>query len=315
MKPIKFYGVYKDYLWGGNKMRHKYSINTDVSPIAESWVLSVHPDGMSVIKGGEKDGLSLADYIKADPSVLGSHRKNDELPVLIKFIDAADNLSVQVHPNDEQARLLENQNGKTEMWYVIEADDDAKITCGVKKKITKDELSRAIKDNTVENLLNTVSSKKGDVFFVEAGTIHAIGKGNLIAEIQQNSNVTYRLYDYDRRDKNGNPRELHIEKGVAASNTDLTQNKEVPTLPDGTRLVASCEYFCVREVPLDQKEYAFNAEETSFHALLQTDGQSTIATKDEEITLSAGECLFIPANSGEYNLKGNGTILIATNPM
>ena len=313
MKPIKFYGVYKDYLWGGNKMRRKYSINTDISPIAESWVLSVHPDGMSVIKGDENDGLSLAQYIKNDPTVLGTNRKSDELPVLIKFIDAADNLSVQVHPNDAQAREWENQNGKTEMWYVIQADEDAKITCGVKKEITKDELSRAIKDNTVENLLNTVSSKEGDVFFVEAGTIHAIGKGNLIAEIQQNSNVTYRLYDYDRRDKNGNPRELHIEKGVAASNTALTQNKEVPTLPDGTRLIASCQYFCVKEVPLN-KEYAFCANEKSYHALLQTDGESTVTTKMTKTPLNAGECLFIPAGVGEYSISGTGTVLVTSNP-
>ena len=312
MKPIKFYGVYKDYLWGGNKMREKYSIETEISPIAESWVLSVHPDGMSVIKGGEKDGLSLADYIKENPAVLGSLRKSDELPVLIKFIDAADNLSVQVHPNDEQARLWENQNGKTEMWYVIEADEGAKITCGVKEKITKEELSSAIKNNTVEALLNTVPSKKGDVFFVEAGTVHAIGKGNLIAEIQQNSNVTYRLYDYDRRDKNGNTRELHIEKGVAASNTDLTESREVPTCADGTRLIAACEYFCVKEVPLTA-EYTFLADQKSYHALLQTHGESLVSTKSEDITLKAGECLFIPAGMGEYSLKGSGTVLLTSN--
>ncbi len=314
MKPIKLCGVYKDYLWGGNKMRDKYSINTDISPIAENWVLSVHPDGMSIIKEGENKGLSLAEYIKNDPSVLGSERKSDELPVLIKFIDAADNLSVQVHPNDEQARAWENQNGKTEMWYVIQADQGAKITCGVKQKTTKEELSQAIKDNTVEELLNAVPSKKGDVFFVEAGTIHAIGKGNLIAEIQQNSNVTYRLYDYDRRDKNGNPRELHIEKGVAASNTDLIQERQIPTCSDGTRLIADCEYFCVKEAVLDKGAYAFCADENSYHALLQTDGESVITTKDEDITLNAGECLFIPAGFGEYRVSGTGTLLLTCNP-
>lgn len=314
MNPIKLCGVYKDYLWGGNKMRQKYSIKTDISPIAESWVLSVHPDGMSVIKGGENDGLTLAQYIKNNPEVLGSERKSDELPILIKFIDAADNLSVQVHPNDEQAHLMENQNGKTEMWYVIEADEGAKITCGVRQKITKEELSSAIKNNTVEALLNTVSSKKGDVFFVEAGTIHAIGKGNLIAEIQQNSNVTYRLYDYDRRDKNGNPRELHIEKGVAVSNTDLTEERQIPACPDGTRLIASCQYFCVKEAPLDNKAYTFCADEKSYHALLQTDGESTVKTEKEDITLNAGECLFLPAGVGEYTVKGTGTLLLTCNP-
>ena len=144
---------------------------------------------------------------------------------LIKFIDAADNLSVQVHPDNEQAKAWENQNGKTEMWYVIEADENAKITYGVKENITSEKLSDAIKNNTVGNLLNTVPSKKGDVFFVEAGTIHAIGARNLIAEIQQNSNVTYRLYDYDRRGKDGKPRELHIEKGVKCSKTEIISSR------------------------------------------------------------------------------------------
>ena len=147
--------------------------------------------------------MTLCDYIKTHKGCLGTDSPSEELPVLIKLIDACDKLSVQVHPNDDQAKAWENQNGKTEMWYVVDADKDAKITYGVKKEITRDELKKSIENNTVEELLNTVYSKKGDVFFVEAGTIHAIGKGNLIAEIQQNSNVTYRLYDYARVRKDG----------------------------------------------------------------------------------------------------------------
>ncbi len=206
MKPLKLTAVYKDYIWGGEKLRTVYGKKTDISPIAESWELSCHKDGYSVICGGEYDGKTLDEYIKENPYVLGTSVKGNELPILIKLIDAADNLSVQVHPNDEQAMAWEGQNGKTEMWYVVHAEEDARITYGVCKDTTKKELADAIKEKRVEELLNSVPSKKGDVFFVEAGTIHAIGKGNLIAEIQQNSNVTYRLYDYGRVGKDGKER-------------------------------------------------------------------------------------------------------------
>ena len=220
MKPIRLDGVYKNYIWGGTKLNLRFNKNSEFEKTAESWELSVHPDGPSIISNGKNKGMMLSEYISKNPSVLGTSRKTDELPILIKLIDAEDKLSIQVHPNNEQAKEWENQNGKTEMWYVLDADEDAKIVYGVKESISKEELKEAILSNTVEELLDSTPSKKGDVFFVDAGTIHAIGKGNVIAEIQQNSNVTYRLYDYDRRDKEGNPRELHIEKGVAASNTN-----------------------------------------------------------------------------------------------
>ena len=314
MKPIKFKGVYKDYICGGNKMRSKYNVKTDIDVVAESWVLSCHKDGMSVISGGNYDGMALDKFIADNPSVLGTDCKWKELPILIKFIDAADNLSVQVHPDNEQAKAWENQNGKTEMWYVIEADKNAKITYGVKENITSEKLGDAIKNNTVENLLNTVPSKKGDVFFVEAGTIHAIGAGNLIAEIQQNSNVTYRLYDYDRRGKDGKPRELHIEKGVKCSKTEVISSRKIPTCSDGTRMVGSCEYFQVKELKLSGKKNELYCSEKSYQALIFPDCGGTIFFGDEEMSVSAGEAVFIPAGLGEYSVKGSGTLLIASNP-
>lgn len=314
MEPIKFKGVYKDYIWGGNSMRTKYNIKTDISPIAESWVLSCHKDGMSVISGGEYDGTELSLYIKNNPSALGTSAKDSELPILIKFIDAADNLSVQVHPDNEQAKEWENQNGKTEMWYVVDAHKDARITYGVKEDISKDELSDAIKNNTVENLLNTVPSKKGDVFFVEAGTIHAIGKGNLIAEIQQNSNVTYRLYDYDRRGKDGKPRELHIEKGVKASSTVKSTVRSIPLCSDGTRMIGSCEYFQVKELILSKSTYSLNCDERSYTVLLQTSGESVLSYGDKKINISAGEAVFLGAGFGKYNVEGSGIMLTVNNP-
>lgn len=312
MKPLKIKPVYKDYIWGGDRLRTKYGKNTEITPLAESWELSCHPDGLSIICGGEHDGKTLAEYIKENKSCLGTLCKSDELPVLIKLIDAQDNLSVQVHPDDFMAKELEGQNGKTEMWYVVESDKDAKITCGVKKDITKEMLEQAIKDNTVEEILHTVSSQKGDVFFVEAGTIHAIGKGNVIAEIQQNSNVTYRLYDYNRKNKNGEKRELHIEKGVKAANCIKTQQRKIPMCSDNTRLIGSCEWFAVKELKLNGNKEMI-ADEKSYHSILVVDGIIELKSKKYTETFNLGETIFVPASFGEYTLSGKATVLIVNN--
>ncbi len=313
MKPLRIQPKFKDYIWGGTKLNTKYNKNSGFEKTAESWELSVHPDGESTVLGGEYDGMKLCEYIKSNLAVLGTNRKSDELPILIKLIDAEDNLSVQVHPDDEMAKKLENQNGKTEMWYVVEADEDAKITFGVKEDVTKEELKSAISSNSVENILNSVSSKKGDVFFVEAGTIHAIGKGNLIAEIQQNSNVTYRLYDYDRRDKEGNPRELHVEKGVMASITKKQCERQIPSCSDGTRLIANCEYFAVKELSV-KGTAQMDCHIESYQSLICVGGSLELINNENIEILNAGETVFLPAGFGKYSLKGNGTILIAENP-
>ena len=312
MKPLKLKPAYKDYIWGGEKLRSIYGKNTDMTPLAESWELSCHKDGLSVIDGGEYDGKTLESYINEHKGCLGTYCKSNELPILIKLIDAQDNLSVQVHPNDEQAKEWENQNGKTEMWYVVQADKGAQMTCGVKKDITKEELQKAIAENTVEELLNTAPSRKGDVFFVEAGTVHAIGKGNVIAEIQQNSNVTYRLYDYGRVGKDGRPRELHIEKGVKASNCKKSEPREIPTYSDGTRLLGSCEYFAVKEIKLS-KATTLCADEKSYHAIIVVDGETELVTENYTQKIKSGETVFIPADMGEYTLSGKATILLTTN--
>ncbi|MFA7637136.1 MAG: type I phosphomannose isomerase catalytic subunit [Monoglobales bacterium] len=311
---LKFKDVYKDYIWGGNKIRTKFGGQTDLDKIAENWVLSCHDDGMSIISEGGNKGVSLKEYIEKNPDSLGSARLSNELPILVKFIDAADKLSVQVHPDDEQAKKWENQNGKTEMWYVAGADKDAKITYGVKKDITEKELSDAILNNKVEDLLNTVPSKKGDVFFVEAGTIHAIGKGNLIAEIQQNSNVTYRLYDYGRKGNDGKPRELHIEKGVKCSKLTKTDSRPTPDCSDGLTLLGSCKYFQVKKYKHTKSEKKVFVDDKSYLALVQTEGETYVKNKKTETKLAAGRALFIPAKSGECTISGKGTVLLIKNP-
>ncbi|MBQ8599907.1 MAG: ROK family protein [Clostridia bacterium] len=309
MKPLKLKAAFKDYIWGGTKLNDQYHKNSGMERTAESWELSTHPDGLSVIDGGEFNGMTLAEFIANDPSVLGTARTSDELPILVKLIDAADNLSIQVHPNNEQGRAWENQNGKTEMWYVMEAEQDAKIVYGVQKDTTGEALAEAIRSNTVMDLLESVPSQKGQVFFVDAGTIHAIGKGNLIAEIQQNSNVTYRLYDYDRRDQNGNPRELHIEKGIKAANPKKLPQRAIPNCSDGTRLLGSCAYFQVKELKVDGKSEQICYPE-SYQCLMAVEGTLFV----NGAPLNVGETLFLPADMGAYTVEGNGTLLKTANP-
>lgn len=302
--------AFKDYIWGGSRLKSQFKKQTDISPLAESWELSCHSDGLSVIEGSEK---TLAAHIKENPSVLGKNVKGGELPILVKLIDAQDNLSVQVHPNDEFARRYENQNGKTEMWYVIDALPDSKIIYGLKNVVSKEELALAIRNGRAEELLCSVHAKKGDVFFVEAGTIHAIGKGCLIAEIQQNSNVTYRLYDYNRVGKDGKPRELHIEKGVACANTSPAQSRSVLTLSACERLIGECPFFRVTEHKISGGK-KFIADECSYNALLNVDGCGIVSGCGVSISLPTGSCVFIDAASGAYDVTGECTLLHISNP-
>ena len=306
MEILKLCPVYKDYLWGGERLKTKYGKNTDMTPLAESWELSCHKDGRSLILGGEYDGRTLEDYLSEHPEALGESSCG-ELPILIKLIDAADRLSVQVHPNNAQAKEWENQNGKTEMWYVVEADKGATIVYGVKEDTTSEELTAAIRNKRVEELLDTVPSKKGDVFFVDAGTIHAIGKGNLIAEIQQNSNVTYRLYDYGRVGKDGKERELHIEKGVKAANCKKTARRSIPTCSDGSRLLGSCDYFAVKELKISGKRL-LSADARSSHALTVVSGSVSV----DGLPVALGETVFVPAGKGDYTVEGKATVLLTS---
>lgn len=198
MSILKLKPACKDYLWGGRRLVEEYGKEYDGETLAETWELSCHPDGPSVISNGKYAGKTLEEYIeKEGREILGTHcRRFREFPVLIKFIDANKDLSIQVHPDNRFALKNEGQYGKTEMWYVMDTEPGAFLYYGFKKEISREEFRRRINDNTLTEVLNSVSVKKGDTFFIEAGTIHAIGKGILLAEIQQNSNVTYRVYDY-----------------------------------------------------------------------------------------------------------------------
>ncbi len=301
LEPVKLKAACKDYIWGGNRLKTEYDKGLELDKVAESWELSAHKDGESVIVGGEFDGLFLTDYIeKNGKECVGKNAMKFEFfPILIKLIDAADNLSVQVHPSDEYALKYEGEYGKTEMWYVVDCEKGAFLYHGFNREITKEEFAKRIENNTILEVLNKVDIKKGDVFFIESGTIHAIGKGAFICEVQQNSNKTYRVYDYDRRDKNGNTRELHIEKALEVTN--LTVAKKDESLSGN--LLAKCKYFTAEKIDSDNKT-SFELSENSFRSVVVLTGSGTLTVGNTKIDINKGDSLFIPAQNGVATIDG-----------
>ena len=310
MYPIKLKPAFKDYLWGGTRLRDDFGKDCDFDKIAESWELSCHKDGNSVVADGEFAGLTLAQYIeKEGKSVLGTNcEKFENFPILIKLIDAKDNLSVQVHPNNEYAQRVEGEYGKTEMWYVVDCDEGASLLYGFKHNITKEEFRERIENNTLLEVTNSVPVKKGDVFFIEAGTLHAIGKGILIAEIQQNSNTTYRIYDYGRVGADGKPRQLHIDKAVDVTNLcpakPYPQSEPVDMGGWTKKRLAKCEYFTVDVINVDPSA-ALEADKSSFVNILVLDGGCVLSSEgNDAVELKKGDSVFIPAGLGKFELTG-----------
>lgn len=260
-RPFLLSPAAKDYIWGGTRLREEYNKHIDVTPLAETWECSTHPDGPSRVASGAFAGEKLVDVLRAHPEFIGTHPKTDGeggLPVLIKFIDAARDLSVQVHPSDEYARTHEHgQLGKTEMWYVLEAAPGASLVYGFRQDLTRPMLAASLEDDTVEQYLQKVEIHRGDVFMIESGTVHAIGAGAMIVEIQESSNLTYRMYDYHRLGKDGKPRELHIAKALDV--VDLRQKPLPEQLQraceehDGysVELLEQCKYFRTERLRLD----------------------------------------------------------------
>ncbi len=306
MAVLKIIPSMHSAIWGGRKLIEEYSKDYDGANLAESWELSVHPDGPCIIGSGEDAGMTFPAYLKKyKDTVLGTNcRAFEDFPILIKFIDARDNLSVQVHPDDAYAREHEGQYGKTEMWYVIEADENARLCYGCREKISKEDFAFHIRNNSLDDVLNWVPVKKGDVFFIEAGTVHAIGSGILLAEIQQNSNVTYRLYDYGRIGADGKPRDLHIDKGLAVANLNPPK-----TDYHFGGLIGKSSCFAVDLLKPGSETISGNASEESFVSLLVTEGSGTIRDRTESITVQKGDSLFIPANTGTYSLSGDMTVI------
>lgn len=315
MTPMKLSPVFKDYLWGGQRLKTEYHKQTDITPLAESWELSCHKDGTSVISSGANAGTTLAEYLAQHPEAVGAHGKDfTYFPILFKLIDAKDALSLQVHPNDEYALLNEGEYGKTEMWVVLEAEPDAKLVFGFQESITKQQMRDKIADNTLLDVVNFVPVHKGDVFFIQAGTLHAIGAGIVIAEIQQNSNTTYRVYDYNRVGADGKTRPLHEEKAVAVTDTSALRGKaqqhKVKLKNESCEVVelADCAYFRTDRVTLDGV-YVMEVGNESFAGIFCAQGSVVLRGGDGEVTLQKGDTAFVPAGIGACTITGKAELL------
>jgi len=317
MYPIKLNPVFKEIVWGGERLKSDYGYESDLNNIAEAWVLTARNDGDNTVKNGEYSGQSFTELIKNNPQFLGKKgEKYNEFPLLIKFIDAKSDLSIQVHPDDDYARKHENSLGKTEAWYVLDCSEDAELIYGFNKEISKEEFESSIKDNSFLNHVNKVKVKKGDIFFIEAGTLHAIGGGILLAEVQQNCNTTYRVYDYGRL-VDGKPRELHIKKALDVTNTlPPTRSAEaegnVENIEDAKiQKLCSCEFFTMTSLELNGK-YNYNCSNDSFLSVLILEGRGSITVDNTAVSVKKGDSIFIPANSGNVLLSGEFNALLST---
>lgn len=316
MYPLLLKPPVKDYIWGGSKLKTEYNFETDKDIAAEAWVLSCHKDGPDIVMNGELAGKTLPEALKiwGDKALGERAAAFPYFPLLIKLIDAKDRLSVQVHPDNEYALKNEGEFGKTEMWYVVDCEEGAQLIYGLNRYVSKEEFEQRIKDNTLPEICNYVPVHKGDVFFISAGTLHAIGAGILIAEVQQNSNTTYRVSDYGRLGADGKPRPLHIEKAL-----EVTERKK-PAVPYGAvgkeestgfgsvRKLASCEYFTASLINLDGE--ARLEEAGSFVSLVLLDGAAELKYSGGALSLKKGGSVFIPAGL-QFSVTGKAEILFS----
>ncbi len=321
-RPFLLKPAGKDYLWGGSRLRDDFSKEIDLEPLAETWECSTHPDGKSIVAEGIYAGRTLAEVLAEHPEFLGTHpRTSGELPILIKLIDAKKDLSVQVHPDDAYAQEHENGSlGKTEMWYVLDAARDAKLIYGFYHDMKKEVLEKSLENGTVEKYLQKVPVQRDDVFYVEPGIVHGIGAGTLVAEIQESSNLTYRLYDYNRVDKNGQKRPLHLKKALEVA--DL-KGSAAPRQPmrvlkyrkgSATELLCRCKYFQVERMLINTercREMAdFQTGSNYFQVLLCIGGCGVLWQEDGEvIRFFKGDCMFVPACSTPFKLHGKAQML------
>ena len=312
MAVVKLSPCFKDYIWGGTRLRDEFGKQCPFDTIAESWELACHKDGSCTVASGEYKGLTLEQYIDTKgKQIMGTSCENDKVfPVLVKLIDAKNDLSVQVHPDDEYAMRTEGEPGKTEMWYVIDCLDGAELIYGFKEKVTPQQFAGMIRDNTLLEYVNKVRVKKGDVFFIPSGTLHAIGKGILVAEIQQNSNTTYRVYDYGRVGNDGKPRELHIDKAIDVTDTKPVTMSPMPAAVEyegySCTTLADCKYFTAVKYDVQSKA-KLDIDHRSFAHLLMIDGEAKI----DELIGKKGDSFFIDASSGSVRINGRCSFILS----
>lgn len=310
-QPLHFAPYLKSVIWGGSRIAPYKGIHTDQTSIGESWEISAVPGHVSVVDRGPFEGATLTELIERfGPQLVGQRifdRYGTSFPLLIKLIDADADLSVQVHPDDALAMKRHHCAGKTEMWHIIETRPGAKIHVGLNTPLTPDEYERRVADNSIMDVIASYDSAPGDTFFLPAGRIHAIGGGNLLAEIQQTSDITYRIYDFDRRDKDGNPRELHTR--LAKDAIDYTVYPDYRTSPQGSTL-ASCPYFDVHRLELSGSPVEIPQPLDSFTIIICLEGRATITGPDGQSTpIPRGDTLLYPATARPLTASGHGVIL------
>lgn len=318
MKPLKFAPLYKSVIWGGSEIAAYKNIDSTCSNIGESWEISGLKGHESTVSEGEFSGRSINDLIREHGAdLMGARaikRFGPSFPWILKIIDAHADLSVQVHPDDDTARDLNLDCGKTEMWHIIKALPDAKIYAGFKNAITHGELLQRIADNSILQAIATYPSQPGDTFYLPAGTVHAIGAGNLILEIQQASDITYRLYDYDRKDTTGSPRTLHTAEAARVLNYSHEPRTLTPPQPHGTdTLICDSPYFRCLRIQVDGRRSLLDTPD-AFRLLFVLDGAITLTTDEtpQGQHLTCGSTILIPASASGISLQGDATIILAT---
>lgn len=310
---VKMAPVFKETIWGGNKLKENYGKKSRGKNIAESWEISAHTNGQSYIASGSYIGEKFGDYIeRMGKEILGwKNQFYEKFPLLVKFIDARDDLSIQVHPDDEYAMVNENQYGKNEMWYVVDAEADACLYCGFNRSVTKDEIKERIDNNTLIDIMKKIPVKKGQSFFIPAGTVHAIGKGILICEIQQNSDVTYRLYDYNRVDGFGNKRNLHIDEALEVLlPNEAEYTKHYKSENSDGETICNCKYFTVDYIKSNIVS-DIQIDNSSFVLLVIISGSGKILIENDTVDFNQGDSFFVPANDTTLKIVGNAEVLTA----
>jgi mannose-6-phosphate isomerase len=314
--PLKFHPILKERLWGGTKLKEVLNKPIESDITGESWEISTVPGDISVISNGSLKNTSLNSLIDTSPELLLGksvvERFGKEFPILIKFIDAKQDLSIQLHPNDALAKKRHNSFGKTEMWYVMDADAGSELIVGFNKNVTKEEYSASLEDDTLLNLLNYEPVKEGDTFFINTGKIHAIGAGVLLAEIQQTSDVTYRVFDFNRKDKEGNLRELHTEMALDAMDYEKKDDFKVSynTSLDNVGAMVDSPYFKTNFLNLTKDLNQETSSRDSFTIFMCVGGMATIETAEGKVDVQKGETVLVPALTNEIWIKTTGAKLL-----
>ena len=306
--------VYKDYIWGGEKLKKIFNKNTPYDKTAESWEISANINGICKIKNEEYCGKTLKNLFEdknLKEKIFGT-RCNElkEFPLLIKFIDAKDNLSIQVHPDDDFAKSIGMPNGKNEMWYIIKTNNEGKIIGGLNTKLSKEELKDVVENDKIKEYLNYINIEDGDSIYIPAGTVHAILKHTLICEIQQNCDITYRIYDWDRKDKDGKSRPIHKKEAIETIKTEIMPEIIKTKNSNETQEIVESKYFEVEKINC-KKAYKDTSNKNTFYTMSVVKGNGYIEYKNKQHEIKAGDSFLIPATLGEYKITGDIQILKA----